>query len=78
MKLFDKQIEDLLKGKTVTIPTYSFLVGKKEFNKEMTLGEEDILVIEGIHALDNKVLTNIPRAKKYKNIYFCFNRVKLR
>ncbi len=66
MKLFDKQIEDLLKGKTVTIPTYSFLVGKKEFNKEMTLGEEDILVIEGIHALDNKVLTNIPRAKKYK------------
>lgn len=66
MKLFDKQIEDLLKGKTVTIPTYSFLVGKKEFNKEISLGEEDILVIEGIHALDNKVLTNIPRAKKYK------------
>ena len=29
MKLFDKQIEDLLKGKIVTIPTYSFLVGKK-------------------------------------------------
>ena len=66
MKLFDKQIEDLLKGKIVTIPTYSFLVGKKEFNKEISLGEEDILVIEGIHALDNKVLTNIPRAKKYK------------
>lgn len=66
MKLFDKQIEELLKGKTVKAPTYSFLVGKKEFNKEITLGAEDILVIEGIHALDNKILTNIPRSKKYK------------
>ena len=66
MKLFDKQVEDLLKGKTVTVPTYSFLVGKKEFNRDVTLGPADILVIEGIHALDNKILTNIPRSKKYK------------
>ena len=66
MKLFDKQVEDLLKGKTVTVPTYSFLVGKKEFNRDITLGPADILVIEGIHALDNKILTNIPRSKKYK------------
>ena len=66
MKLFDKQVEDLLKGKTVKVPTYSFLVGKKEFQTDVTLGEEDILVIEGIHALDNKILTNIPRNKKYK------------
>ena len=66
MKLFDKQIEELLKGKTVKAPTYSLLIRKKEFNKEITLGAEDILVIEGIHALDNKILTNIPRSKKYK------------
>ena len=66
MKLFDKQVEDLLKGKTVTVPTYSFLVGKKEFNRDVTLGPADILVIEGIQALDNKILTNIPRSKKYK------------
>ena len=66
MKLFDKQVEDLIKRKTVTVPTYSFLVGKKEFNRDVTLGPADILVIEGIHALDNKILTNIPRSKKYK------------
>lgn len=66
MKLFDKQIEELLKGKTVTIPTYNFPLGMKEYKGEMTLGKEDILVIEGIHALDTKILTNIPRAKKYK------------
>ena len=66
LKLFDKQIEELLKGKTITIPTYNFSLGKKEFNSEMTLEKEDILLIEGIHALDSKILTNIPRAKKYK------------
>lgn len=66
LKLFDKQVEDLLKGKEVTIPTYSFVLGKKEFKNSIALNEEDILLIEGIHALDNKILTNIPRNKKFK------------
>lgn len=41
-------------------------MGTKEYKGEMSLGEEDILLIEGIHALDSKILTNIPRSKKYK------------
>lgn len=66
LKLFDKQIEELLSGKTVKVPTYNFPLGTKEYKGEMNLGEEDILLIEGIHALDSKILTNIPRNKKYK------------
>lgn len=66
MELFDKQIEELLTGKEVKVPTYSFILGKKEFKSTMQLAKEDILVIEGIHALDDKILTNIPRQKKYK------------
>lgn len=66
LKLFDKQIEELLSGKTINIPTYNFPLGKKEYKEKMSLGEEDILLIEGIHALDSKILTNIPRDKKYK------------
>ena len=66
LKLFDKQIGELLDGKTIKIPTFNFVLGTKEYKTEMTLGEEDILLIEGIHALDSKVLTNIPRSKKYK------------
>ena len=66
LKLFDKQIGELLDGKTIKIPTFNFVLGTKEYKSEMTLGEEDILLIEGIHALDSKVLTNIPRSKKYK------------
>ena len=66
LKLFDKQIAALLKGETVKAPTFNFQIGKKDFNKELQLQKNDILVIEGIHALDRKILTNIPRDKKYK------------
>ena len=66
MKLFDKQIAELLKGEEIYIPSFNFTFGKKEYNKKMKMNDNDILVIEGIHALDNKVLTNIPRNKKYK------------
>lgn len=66
LELFDKDIAELLKGKEVLLPTYNFTFGKKEYNQTMTLADNEILVIEGIHALDNKILTNIPRTKKYK------------
>lgn len=66
LKLFDKQMSQLLAGEKVLMPTYNFIFGKKEFNKELQLGENDILIIEGIHALDSKVLTNINREKKFK------------
>ena len=66
LKLFDKQVASLLKGDEVLLPSFNFTFGKKEYNKQMKLEEDDILVIEGIHALDDKVLTNIPRTQKYK------------
>lgn len=66
LKLFDKQMSQLLAGEKVVMPTYNFIFGKKEFNQELQLGDNDILIIEGIHALDSKVLTNISREKKFK------------
>ena len=66
LKLFDKQMKQLLNGEEITIPTYNFITGSKEYKEKMKLGENDILIIEGIHALDTKILTNIEREKKYK------------
>lgn len=66
LKLFDKQIKQLLDGETVKIPTYNFIIGEKEFREEMKLEKNDILIIEGIHALDPKILSNIERTRKYK------------
>ena len=66
LKLFDKQMLQLLNGDKVKIPTYNFALGTKEYHDEMKLEDNDILIIEGIHALDTKVLTNIPRDRKFK------------
>ena len=65
-KLFDKQMAALMSGEKVIMPTYNFALGEKEFKEEVQIGEKDILLIEGIHALDDKILTNIKRENKYK------------
>lgn len=66
IKLFDNQIRKLLKGMKVTVPTFNFVTGKKEYNRKILLNENDILIIEGLHALNENILTNIPKKNKYK------------
>ena len=65
-KLFDNQISKLLKGMRVTVPTFNFITGKKEYNRKLVLNENDILIVEGLHALNENILTNIPKKNKYK------------
>ena len=66
LKLFNKTIKDLLDGKTVKMPTFDFYSGEKKFKTEMTLAPTDILLIEGIHALNPKLLSEVDRKYKYK------------
>lgn len=66
VKLFDNQINKLLKGDKVTVPTFNFVTGKKEYNRSLKLNNDDILIVEGLHALNEDVLTNIPKKNKYK------------
>jgi len=66
VKLFNNQMNKLLKGNKITAPTFDFIEGKKIFNKTLQMGEKDILVIEGLHALSDEILKEIPRKKKFK------------
>lgn len=66
VKLFNSQIEKLLKGNKVITPTYNFVLGKKDFNKPIKMNENDILIIEGLHALNDNLLKNIHKKNKYK------------
>lgn len=64
---FNQDMTNLLKGKTVDIPSFNFKSGKREYKGNyMTLGPEDILVIEGIHGLNDKLSYSLPRESKYK------------
>ncbi len=65
-KLLTKQVNELLEGKDVMAPIYNFKEGVKEFVKELKLDKDDVLLIEGIHALNPKVLKEIPAKNKYK------------
>lgn len=66
VELFDNQINKMLKGQTVKVPTFNFIEGRKEYKRTVTLKENDILIIEGLHALNEEILTNIPKKKKFK------------
>lgn len=66
VKLFNTQMAKLLKGNKVTAPTFDFIEGKKIFNKNLQMGEKDILVIEGLHALSEEILKDVPKKKKFK------------
>ncbi len=66
LKLFNKTIKDLLDGKVTKMPTFDFYSGEKKFKHDMKLNDSDILLIEGIHALNPKLLADIPRENKYK------------
>ena len=66
VKLFNNQIEKLLKGVKVTIPRFDFIVGKKFYEKTIQMKENDVLIIEGLHALSDELLKDIPRSKKFK------------
>ena len=66
-KAFDKDVKDLLDGKGVKLPTFNFVKGEREPGiKETYLGEKDILIIEGIHALSPEILKDIDKKYKYQ------------
>ena len=71
VELFNKNLKDLLNGKEVTLPVYNFITGKSELSDEsIKLGEKEILIVEGLHALNEELTYSIDKKNKYK-IYLC-------
>ncbi len=67
LKLFNSQLVDLLAGKEVNLPTFNFTTGKKEYRgNTLKLEEDEILVIEGIHCMNDKLTNLIPKENKFK------------
>jgi len=66
IKLFNNQIEKLLKGNKVNTPTFDFIEGKKIFNRVLQMKDNDVLIVEGLHALSEEILKDIPKNKKFK------------
>ncbi len=67
LELFDRSMAQLLKGERVEMPHFNFKTGKREFKGDyLQLGPEDVLVIEGIHGLNDRLLATLPKETKFK------------
>lgn len=67
IELFNKDMTELLAGKRVELPTFNFVLGRREYKGDFRqLGADDILVIEGIHGLNDKLSYTLPRESKFK------------
>lgn len=67
LDLFNRHMADLFNGKTIEMPEFNFMTGEKEYKGSMlTLGERDVLILEGIHALNPLLLTDVDEKLKYK------------
>lgn len=67
VELFNHDMNALLRGETVELPRFNFVLGKREYKGDyMKMEPDDILVIEGIHGLNDKMSYSLPRESKYK------------
>lgn len=62
---FNHNIEDLIKGKKAIIPVYSF-EKKSNTEKPLKLEQNEVIIVEGIHGLNEKLTSNISNKNKYK------------
>ena len=68
VELFNRDMTGLLEGQRVELPYYNFKKGVREYKGNfLQLGEGDILVIEGIHCLNDRLSYTLPADSKFKN-----------
>ena len=67
LKLFNSDMKKLLAGEEIQIPTFNFTIGQKEYKgKKLKLNKGDVLVAEGIHALNPLMTQELPDESKFK------------
>lgn len=75
---FNADMTRLLEGETVEIPQFNFKKGVREYNGDyLTLGPQDVLVIEGIHCLNDQLSYSLPSESKYKIYISCLTTLNI-
>ena len=66
IELFNKDLFDLINGEEVTLPKFNFATGKREQGKTIKIEQHVPIIIEGIHALNEKLTKSIPKHQKFR------------
>ena len=78
VELFNADMTRLLHGETVEIPQFNFKKGVREYTGSyLKLEEQDVLVIEGIHCLNDQFTYSLPRESKYKIYISCLTTLNI-
>ncbi len=77
LPLFHRDIGQLLNGETIVRPHYDFHTGRREWGDELTIGKDNIIVIEGIHGLNPLLAKKIPPARVYRIFISALTQINL-
>ncbi|HBF67771.1 MAG TPA: AAA family ATPase [Firmicutes bacterium] len=66
IELFNKDMLALISGEEVQLPKFDFKIGKRVPGRKLRVGENEPIIIEGIHALNERMTTLIPKHQKFK------------
>jgi len=66
LELLNQQLKSLIEGESVQLPRFDFRTGTRKEGRWLKLDEDDILIIEGIHGLNDQVTQSVPQDKKFR------------
>ena len=78
IQLFNEHMKALIEGKEVEVPTFNFVTGKREYKgNKIKLTPDEILIVEGIHGLNEKLSYAIPAENKFKIYVSCLTQLNI-
>jgi len=75
--LMEDHLKRLLTGKEVTIPRFNFKTGKREIGDTVRVGKNQIILIEGIHGLNPRLISDIDQSNKFRIYASCLTQLNL-
>ncbi|MBN1218505.1 MAG: nucleoside kinase [Anaerolineae bacterium] len=66
LELLNDVLLRLMRGETVTLPHYNFITGKREVGDTISMSDQHLLIVEGIHGLNPDLVPHIPSDKVYR------------
>jgi len=75
--LMEDHLKRLLTGKEVTFPRFNFKTGKRETGDTVRVGKNQIILIEGIHGLNPRLISDIDRSNKFRIYTSCLTQLNL-
>ncbi len=77
LELFNENLLSLIEGEEIIEPVFNFKKGKREEGSKVKINKDTIIIIEGIHALNEKVTELIPKPQKYKIFISPFSQINI-